>query len=86
MCNTNVFTRDNLYHGYIAEDSVGISVNFKAFRVACASVEYLAGVSMKDLLDIADWTISKFFFKFYLKESVSIRLNDGCLAAAVLKS
>lgn len=44
--------------------------NFTAhsFRGTSASVAYSSGVSIKEIMDAANWSSSKTFFKFYYKE------------------
>lgn len=50
---------------------------------ASASAAYFSGASMKKLLEKANWTSSKIFFKFYFKLEWNTS-KDGHFASAVL--
>ena len=61
----------------------GIKDDFKAhsFRSTATSVAFKAGVSMQEILDTANWTNSRTFYKFYFKDVVKM----DSFASAVLK-
>lgn len=48
-----------------------------SFRGTSASVAYSSGVSIKEIMNAANWSSSKTFFKFYYKE-VNIHDVAGC--------
>lgn len=54
-----------------------------SFIGASASAAYFSGASMKKLLEKANWTSSKIFFKFYFKLEWNTS-KDGHFASAVL--
>lgn len=61
--------------------------NFTAhsFRGTSASVAYSSGVSIKEIMDAANWSSSKTFFKFYYKEvNIAGCDSDGHFANTVL--
>lgn len=55
----------------------------KIFTAHSLSAAYFSGASMKKLLERANWTSSKIFFKFYFKLEWNTS-KDGHFASAVL--
>ena len=51
--------------------------NFKvhSFRGATTSAEYIAGVTLQDILQTANWGSAKKFRKFYYRDVVDHQLN-----------
>lgn len=47
-----------------------------SFRGTAASVDFLSGVSMKDILDTANWTSSKTFFFHFNHKDLPVNNND----------
>jgi hypothetical protein len=54
-----------------------------SFRGTAASVAFASGVSMKEIMDTANWTSAKTFFQFYHKE---LPVNKSDFASRVLES
>jgi hypothetical protein len=46
-----------------------------SFRGASTSKALGAGVSLKDILETANWASAKTFYKFYLKDVVHVKNN-----------
>ena len=68
----------------VLADETNYNFTAHSFRGTAASVAYSAGVSMKDILDTANWTNAKTFHKFYHKDLSSVK--DSAFANSVLNT